>query len=487
MFYIDLSNISKSSFNNKLDAAKNGDKKAASSLSLEIREVALTYFESKYNQEEPLLETPQVLASNVQAAFTKRLPKISKVENFLIKELLNSFFRFDAAKHFPHKIDSSIPVNKIEENLPKLSEVKSYILSLWFEAGLNISEIAFFIDSNESKVAGLFIESVFEITTGSTPKKISPTIINFVNGYNNLENKTVINPEPEDTELTIFEGYLEECRLFFENYFLNPQTFFAYVLVSNFSGIKGSLPERGAEIYQAKISRSDYIFKYSEKCREELFSIYLFLTEILSEENQTGNIKNHPFVIRNRMRLLKIAGGIAVLFLIYIISWFVDSFTTQVYKNDGVFNTGAFKYNNQPEDSPLFQEGAKALSSNNTKLAITRLEKYIKESEYYVETFYPHFLLGQAYLIESRSSFLGLFPFFFDEDLQKAIFHFSEAKRKNISGFYPGLNDDADFFLGLIYLIADNYSQAEYYFNSVIKNNGNYSTRAQEYLKLIKR
>ena len=173
------SNFFKDELNELLEKSKNGDSQSFTSLSAIIREIAFSYFESKYKLGKlNSSDDAEDLAQNIFITFSKQFQNIDKIEFWLRKVLFLTFvnfykknakqnhFEFDE-EFYEQKEESNFGENvdtqKIVEAVNQLDEKKQTIIKLRFWGGLKFSEIAEKIEGNEAAIKKMFYRTIEEL------------------------------------------------------------------------------------------------------------------------------------------------------------------------------------------------------------------------------------------------------------------------------------------------------------------------------------
>lgn len=173
------SNFSKDELNELLEKSKNGESQSFSSLSAIIREIAFSYFDSKYKLGKlNSTDDAEDLSQNIYITFSKQYQNIDKIEFWLRKVLFLTFVSFykknAKQNHFEfdeefyrekeeNDFGKSLDAQKIVEVINQLDEKKQNIIKLRFWGGLKFSEIAEKIESNEAAVKKMFYRTIEEL------------------------------------------------------------------------------------------------------------------------------------------------------------------------------------------------------------------------------------------------------------------------------------------------------------------------------------
>ncbi|NOX19246.1 MAG: hypothetical protein GXO87_13310 [Chlorobi bacterium] len=137
-------------------------------------------------------------------------------------------------------------------------------------------------------------------------------------------------------------------------------------------------------------------------------------------------------------------------------------------------------------ETPFFLKGQTALNDNDIDSAIKYFKEDLKRNPNDNTDFYTNYILGMLYLKKSKTSFIGLFPSFNEDDLSGAINNFKTAIKKNKTGMFENINYNAYYFLGEAYLLKNDFQNAIKYLNLVVENRGGYSEEAKKMLSELK-
>lgn len=160
-------------------SAKTGDTNAFQKLSGIIRNIAYSYFFSKYSLGKlTSLHDAEDLANNVFLAFAEQYQNVENIENWLRRVLFLSFinwykrsktqrtFEFDEnifAVESESNIGNTIDVEKVVEILSSLSEEKQNIVKMRFWKDLKFAEIAQILNKSEDAVKKMFYRTLEEL------------------------------------------------------------------------------------------------------------------------------------------------------------------------------------------------------------------------------------------------------------------------------------------------------------------------------------
>lgn len=176
--YFNYINFTEKSIENLIREAKSGKKISEEKLLSIIRDVAHSYFFSKYRLKKiNEYDTIDDLTNDVCLAFHENLSKIENVENWLRKVLYFKFisfykrtknrqtFELNTAIHQSETIDGSVKIDAgiALEELNKFSEEKQKIIRQRFWEGLKFIEIAENLGKSEAAVKKMFYRTLEEL------------------------------------------------------------------------------------------------------------------------------------------------------------------------------------------------------------------------------------------------------------------------------------------------------------------------------------
>jgi len=172
-------NFSIKEIGNLFQSAKGGDVQAFQKLSGIIREIAYSYFFSKYSLGKLYSkDDADDLANNVFLAFAEQYQNVDNIENWLRRVLFLSFinwykrskaqrtFEFDETIFREVKelnAGNSVDAEKVVDTLNTLSEDKQNIVKMRFWKDLKFSEIAQILNKSEDAVKKMFYRTIDEL------------------------------------------------------------------------------------------------------------------------------------------------------------------------------------------------------------------------------------------------------------------------------------------------------------------------------------
>jgi RNA polymerase sigma-70 factor (ECF subfamily) len=176
---LNFTNFSQAELKDLVDESKKGDNKSFNTLSLYVRNIAGSYFRSKYNAGKIKNEDDvEDLTNSVYLTFAEKFQEIEKLENWLRRVLFLTFVnwykknRTNAPSEFDESFylenSSSSPaqqhdLNKIIELLNNLKDEKKEVVKHKFFKGLKFREIAEIMNKNEAAVKKIFYRTIEEI------------------------------------------------------------------------------------------------------------------------------------------------------------------------------------------------------------------------------------------------------------------------------------------------------------------------------------
>lgn len=162
-----------------LESSKDGDSKAFTKLSVHVRDIAYSYFMSKYRAGKlNNKDDAEDLTNTVYLSFAEQYNKIDNIENWLRRVVFLTFVRFYkknstrrtyelneriAAENTSLLTEDSFDVNAIRKVLETLSEEKQEIIQLRFWGELKFQEIAERLNKSEAAVKKMFYRTIEEI------------------------------------------------------------------------------------------------------------------------------------------------------------------------------------------------------------------------------------------------------------------------------------------------------------------------------------
>lgn len=176
---IDFLSLQKSELDILLESSIAGDSQAFSKISVHIRDIALSYFMSKYRAGKILnKDDAEDLTNSVYLSFAEQYNKIDNIENWLRRVIFLTFVRFYkkntarktyelndrmAAESTSIFAENSFDLNAVRKVLETLSDEKQEIIQLRFWGELKFQEIADRLDKSEAAVKKMFYRTIEEI------------------------------------------------------------------------------------------------------------------------------------------------------------------------------------------------------------------------------------------------------------------------------------------------------------------------------------
>ncbi len=172
-------NFTQKELDSLFNAARNGDSKAFNELSVYVRNISFSYFNSKLRQGK-IINKDDVddLANNVYLSFAEQYHKIENLEFWLRRVLFLNFVNWYKKNKARRMIDiddvyylkestpnpgDSIDAGKILSVLDMLSEDKQKIIKLRFYEDLKFGEIAEILHKSEDAVKKMFYRTIEEL------------------------------------------------------------------------------------------------------------------------------------------------------------------------------------------------------------------------------------------------------------------------------------------------------------------------------------
>lgn len=162
-----------------MHSSKDGDSKAFNKISVHVRDIAYSYFISKFRAGKlNNKDDAEDLTNTVYLSFAEQYNKIDSIENWLRRVVFLTFVRFYkkhssrrtyelneriAAESTSFITEDSFDVNAIRKVLETLSDEKQEIIQLRFWGELKFQEIAERLNKSEAAVKKMFYRSIEEI------------------------------------------------------------------------------------------------------------------------------------------------------------------------------------------------------------------------------------------------------------------------------------------------------------------------------------
>lgn len=160
-------------------SAKEGDSNAFNELSVYVRNISFSYFNSKLRQGKIInMDDVDDLANNVYLSFAEQYHKIENIEFWLRRVLFLNFVNWYKKNKTRRMIDiddvyylkensfnpgDSVDAEKILSVLDTLSEDKQKIIKLRFYEDLKFAEIAEILHKSEDAVKKMFYRTIEEL------------------------------------------------------------------------------------------------------------------------------------------------------------------------------------------------------------------------------------------------------------------------------------------------------------------------------------
>ncbi len=161
------------------NSAREGDSKAFNELSVYVRNISYSYFNSKYNQGKIInKEDVEDLSNNVYLSFAEQYHKVENLEFWLRRVLFLNFVNWYKKNKIRKMIDidevyylkenssnpgDTVDADKILSVLKLLSEDKQKIIKLRFYEDLKFNEIAEILNKSEDAVKKMFYRTIEEL------------------------------------------------------------------------------------------------------------------------------------------------------------------------------------------------------------------------------------------------------------------------------------------------------------------------------------
>lgn len=160
-------------------SALSGDSKAFRTLSIHVRNIAFSYFQSKQRKGK-IINSDDVddLTNNVYLIFAEQYQKVENLEFWLRRVLFLTFinwykknnanrtFELEEARYLPDTNshpDHSIDAEKINSVLNMLSEDKQKIIRMRFYEDMKFSDIAMKLNKSEDAIKKMFYRTINEL------------------------------------------------------------------------------------------------------------------------------------------------------------------------------------------------------------------------------------------------------------------------------------------------------------------------------------
>ncbi|RPH72117.1 hypothetical protein EHM76_05950 [bacterium] len=302
-----------------------------------------------------------------------------------------------------------------------------------------------------------------------------------------LEKKNLDNDEKELLKSLLND---EELKSFYDIYFNTESAFKKGEHISiddlrDYILIKNNLSPENEGIYNKITIIEDHLRSCSE-CTEE----FAFLN------SEFNDIENHvakdfkkrqesvftPFLTSKFYWSRYVVTLIAIAAFIYLIAFSLSEFTTPAaYKYAFKINEEYYVTRGRATDE--FQRSTAAFEEKNYEKAISSLEKDITAHPDDATIFYSYYILGITYLQASGKDYLGLFPSYDTEMVNKGITYLNSSLEKNSSGNFENITFDIYYQLGRAHLMLNNIDSARHFFSLVIEKKGSRMLEAEEILK----
>lgn len=172
-------NFTQKELNSLFNSARNGDSEAFKELSVFVRNISFSYFNSKYRQGK-IINKDDVddLSNNVYLSFAEQYHKIENLEFWLRRVMFLNFVNWYKKNKARRMIDidevyylkenssnpgDSVDADKILSVLGMLSEDKQKIIKLRFYEDLKFAEIAEILHKSEDAVKKMFYRTIEEL------------------------------------------------------------------------------------------------------------------------------------------------------------------------------------------------------------------------------------------------------------------------------------------------------------------------------------
>lgn len=172
-------NFTQKELDSLFNSAREGDSKAFKELSVYVRDISFSYFNSKYRQGKIInKEDVDDLSNNVYLSFAEQYHKIENLEFWLRRVLFLNFVNWYKKNKARRMVDidtvyylkentsnpgDSIDASKILSVLDLLGEDKQKIIKLRFYEDLKFAEIAEILHKSEDAVKKMFYRTIEEL------------------------------------------------------------------------------------------------------------------------------------------------------------------------------------------------------------------------------------------------------------------------------------------------------------------------------------
>ncbi len=241
------------------------------------------------------------------------------------------------------------------------------------------------------------------------------------------------------------------------------------------------------------IKRVPFFEQHLRKCSEcselltELNSEYSdveqFLSQTVPEENGAKTEINKQGRTAAWYKAPRYAfASLLLVGFIYLALFIISSSITPAYYDEAAIRQDSQFSITRGRATENFQNSLKALEKNNYDEAIVFLKKDIKENPDDATIFYSYYIVGLSYLETAEQDFLGLFPGYDRERVDKGKQYLEKSIQKNDSGKFENIKLNSYFYLAKANLMLNDKKSAEEYLNMVISNKGSKMEEAKHLL-----
>jgi hypothetical protein len=235
------------------------------------------------------------------------------------------------------------------------------------------------------------------------------------------------------------------------------------------------------------------IEQHLRKCSEcsrlylELNNEYASLDNYLNEEESLRISKiPEPVVVQHKSFTAKYSViALVIVFLVGLASFAISGILTPLPLKYADLKNQSGLYETRGRVTYDFQESLKAFENHDYENAVKDLNKDISDNRGDETIFYSWYILGITYLESAQSDILGLFPSYDKNKVSLGISALNKTLELNNSGKFLNINLDIYFLLGKAYLMVNNKSGANEFFNKVIKEKGSHMNEAKNILSAL--
>jgi TolA-binding protein len=195
-------------------------------------------------------------------------------------------------------------------------------------------------------------------------------------------------------------------------------------------------------------------------------------------------LKQNRFLFSFKTKFIKYAFASGLAFAVLCISLIlISGLSTPKTIELAKVNSNSLFYVTRGRGSGQFQRGLDFLGNKDFQDAAKSFEQDITTNKDPETIFYAHYILGLTYLASSSKSFVGLFPSYDKNKVDKAIKNFKDCITENSSGKFPDITLNSYFYLAKTDLALNKKDEAKKYLQMVIDGKGSKMNEANKLLE----